>query len=148
MNANTTNEINVTSPSPKQEIDWWEVTRKGWASRKLILMACGMGAVIGLSTPKEYWQKYLLLPKTPTEAPLRVWVHSPLWQASTETLRLSKMPSIRRSIRLSSSPLLLHPNVPESTVVEHPDVGTRSADRLDVLSTQRKAERRREESKN
>lgn len=59
MDSNTTNDRrNKNHCSRKQEIDWLELFRKVYASRKLILTACGIGAVVGiviyLGTPKEY----------------------------------------------------------------------------------------------
>lgn len=59
MDSNTTNDgRNEKHCSRKQEADWLELFQKVYASRKLILKVCGIGAVIGiviyLGTPKEY----------------------------------------------------------------------------------------------
>lgn len=67
MNVNTANEVNGKQLSRKQEIDWVELLRKVWTSRKLILKLCGIGAVIGLvvafGTPKEYTAKIFIAPE-------------------------------------------------------------------------------------
>ena len=50
--------MNKKDFSGRRETDWLELATKVWSSRKLILIACGIGAVVGiviyLGTPKEY----------------------------------------------------------------------------------------------
>ena len=63
MNRNISNDENKILRSGKAEMDWRILYRKVWISRKLFLMTCGIGAVIGIiigiSIPKEYTAKIL-----------------------------------------------------------------------------------------
>lgn len=69
MNTNTTNDgmDGKYFPSKKRKIDPPELVRKIRGSGKLILKACGMGAVAGLviafGTPKEYTASTLIVPE-------------------------------------------------------------------------------------
>lgn len=75
MNSNTTNENNVEQPSTNPDIDWLELFRKVFASRKLILIACGIGAIVGIiiasGIPKEYTASIFIVPENSREVPLR-----------------------------------------------------------------------------
>lgn len=55
-------------PVQEQEIDLVELAKKVWDSRKLILKACGVAAVVGLvmafSIPKEYTSEILIAPES------------------------------------------------------------------------------------
>ena len=65
MNKNTTDK---KQPYSKKKIDWLKLFRTVWASRKLILKVCSIGAVIGiiiaLGTPKEYTAKIFIAPES------------------------------------------------------------------------------------
>ena len=67
MNRNISNDENKILRSGKAEMDWRILYRKVWISRKLFLMTCGIGAVIGIiigiSIPKEYTAKILIAPE-------------------------------------------------------------------------------------
>lgn len=68
MNRNIKKEKNVKQLSPQQEIDWLELLRKVWSSRKLILIVCSIGIIIGIiiscGIPKEYTASILIVPES------------------------------------------------------------------------------------
>lgn len=68
MNSDTTNEKNVKQLSSPKEIDWLKLLKKIYTSKKLILMACGIGAIIGMviasGTPKEYTARIFIVPES------------------------------------------------------------------------------------
>lgn len=65
--SDITNEEKVKQSVQGQEIDWLELAKKLWDFRKLILTACGIGAivgmVIGLGIPKEYTASIFIVPE-------------------------------------------------------------------------------------
>lgn len=68
MNSNTNNEGNINQSSKKPEIDWQRLIQKIKSSRKLILIVCGIGTVIGIvigsGIPKEYTASIFLVPES------------------------------------------------------------------------------------
>lgn len=71
MNRNTINEINEENAKPlpqKQDFDFRKLVIEVWASRKLILKVCAIGAIVGLiinfGTPKEYTANILITPES------------------------------------------------------------------------------------
>lgn len=68
MNNNTVTKKSVKQFSPQKEIYWLKLLRKAYISKKLILMSCGIGAIIGIviaySTPKEYTVNILIIPES------------------------------------------------------------------------------------
>lgn len=72
MNRNTANEKKVRQLSEQQEINWLELLEKIYASKKQILIACSIGAIIGLvvvlGTPKEYTASIFIVPESSRRA--------------------------------------------------------------------------------
>lgn len=70
-----TNKCSEEQPSQNPDIDWLELFRKVFASRKLILIACGIGAIVGIviasGIPKEYTASIFIVPENSREVPLR-----------------------------------------------------------------------------
>lgn len=68
MNSNTNNEGNINQSSKKPEIDWQGLIQKIKSSRKLILIVCGIGTVIGIvigsGIPKEYTASIFIVPES------------------------------------------------------------------------------------
>lgn len=68
MNSNTNNEGNINQSSKKPEIDWQGLIQKIKSSRRLILIVCGIGAVIGIvigsGIPKEYTASIFIVPES------------------------------------------------------------------------------------
>lgn len=67
MNADNANKHYEKQLSRKQGIVWSKLFRKVYTSRKLILIACGIGTILGLviafGTPKEYTAKIFIVPE-------------------------------------------------------------------------------------
>lgn len=67
MNSNFLHEENKMLRPEKVETDWQMLFRKVWVSRRFLLIACGIGTVIGIiiaiSIPKEYTATILIAPE-------------------------------------------------------------------------------------
>lgn len=65
--SNITNEESVRQSVQEQEINLLELAKKLWNCRKLILIACAIGAIVGIvigsGVPKEYTASVFIVPE-------------------------------------------------------------------------------------
>lgn len=102
----------MTQCSQRETWNTLELLRKVWASRKLVLKACGIGAIVGivvvLGTPKEYTASTLITPeRTRRSSSLEMSMLSDINMSSSPiTERDAIFPSLYPTI-VNSTPFLI-----------------------------------------